>query len=75
MAEQLWNILIKRYIDTGEWEIKFENEIMNYMNLEYTKENNGESTLVAQTKDENGIVLKEVHRKKSRLRENKGCIA
>jgi hypothetical protein len=63
--------LIKRYIDTGEWEIKFENEIMK----EYIKENNGESTLVAQTKDENGIVTKEVHRKKSRLRENKGCIA
>ncbi len=52
MAEQLWNILIKRYIDKGEWEKKFENEIVNYMNLEYIKENNGESTVVAQTKDE-----------------------
>jgi hypothetical protein len=75
MAEQLWNILIKRYIDKGEWEKKFENEIVNYMNLEYIKENNGESTVVAQTKDEYWIVTKEVHRKKSQLRGNKGCIA
>jgi hypothetical protein len=29
MAEQMWTVLVKRYEDMGEWELKFEKEVMD----------------------------------------------
>jgi hypothetical protein len=39
MAENMWNILIKQYEDNGEWEVKFEQEVMDSLNLENVEEN------------------------------------
>jgi hypothetical protein len=34
IVEQLWNVLVKRYEDMGEWELKFEREVMDSLNME-----------------------------------------
>jgi hypothetical protein len=72
LAEQMWNLLIKRYIDLGEWEIKLENGVMDYMKLEYVADTNDGTPFVATCKDNDGNVTKVIHRKRSQLRGNKG---
>jgi hypothetical protein len=72
MAEQMWTILVKRYEDMGDWELKFEEEVMASLNLEYVEEDTMEETQQMASKDVYGLVI---HRKKSRIRGNKGCVA
>ncbi len=75
IVEQLWNVLVKRYEDMGEWELKFEREVMDSLNMEYLEENTSEEILIAELKDREGNVTKIIHRKKSIIRGNKGCVA
>ena len=75
LAEPLWNILIKRYEDMGEWEIKYEKHVMDAMNLEYVEEDSMKTTLKAETKNSDGTVVKVMHRRRTNVRGNKGCIA
>jgi len=75
MVQQMWSILVKRYEDMGEWELTFEKEVMDSLNLEYVEEDAMDETLQAASKDLHGNVIKVIHRKKSRIRGNKGCVA
>ena len=59
----------------GEWELKFEREVMDSLNMEYLEENTSEEILIAELKDREGNVTKIIHRKKSIIRGNKGCVA
>ncbi len=38
LAAQMWTILIKRYQDMGEWEVKFEKTVMQTLHMEYVEE-------------------------------------
>jgi hypothetical protein len=75
MAEQLWTILVKRYEDMGDWELTFEDEIMDAMNLEYVEDESMRASLEAKSKDKDGNVTKVTKRQKSRKRGNKGCVS
>ena len=75
LAEQLWTILVKRYADMGEWELIFEEQVMDSLHLENVEDETMGETLKAGIKDRNGNVTKVIHRKKSKMRGNKGCVA
>lgn len=75
LAEQLWTILIKRYEDMGEWELKVEEQVMKSLNLEYVEDASMNDQLQVTIKDRYGTVTKVMHRKKSKIRGNKGCVA
>jgi uncharacterized protein YnzC (UPF0291/DUF896 family) len=59
----------------GDWELKFEEEVMASLNLEYVEEDTMEETLLTASKDVYGNITEVIHRKKSRMRGNKGCVA
>ncbi len=59
----------------GEWDIKFEREVMDSLNMEYVEEKTSEETLRPELKDKEGNVMTIIHRKKSIIRGNKGCVA
>ncbi len=75
LVQQFWTILIKRYEYMGEWEVKFQKEVMDKMNLEYVADDNSKQALTAEMKNSEGNVIKVIHRKRSRICGNKGCIA
>ena len=73
LAEQLFTILVTRY--KKEWELKFEAQVMDCLELEYVEDEDDKETLKATSKDRFGNVTKVVHRKKSNIRGCKGCVA
>lgn len=75
LAEQIWNLLIKRYQDMGEWEVKVEKEVMQLLNVEYLEEDAMNGTLTATKKDSLGNIVQVTHRRRTNVRGNKGCIA
>jgi hypothetical protein len=75
LAEQIWTLLIKRYKDMGEWEVKFEEEVMQCLNLEYVEDDAMDQPLVAEQRDRQGRSVKVVKRKKTKVRGAKGCVA
>jgi hypothetical protein len=75
LAEQIWTLLIKRYKDMGEWEVKFEEEVMQCLNLEYVEDDAMDQPLVAEQRDRQGRSIKVVKRKKTKVRGAKGCVA
>jgi hypothetical protein len=74
LAEQIWIVLVKRYEDMGEWEVKFEEELMEALNLEYVEEVTMDVPLQAELKGKDGTLIKVINRKKTRIHGNKGCI-
>jgi len=75
LAEQIWTLLIKRYKDMGEWEVKFEEEVMQCLNLEYVEDDAMDQPLVAEQRDRQGRSVTVVKRKKTKVRGAKGCVA
>ncbi len=73
LAKQLFTILVTRY--KKEWELKFEAQVMDCLELEYVEDEDDKETLKATSKDRFGNVTKVVHRKKSNIRGCKGCVA
>jgi hypothetical protein len=61
LVQQFWNIIIKRYEDIGEWEVKFQRLVMDQMNLEYVADDSSMQTLAAETKDSEGNVINCTH--------------
>jgi len=52
----------------GDWELKFELEVMASLNLEYVEEDTMGETLQAASKDAYGNITKVIHRKNLLLR-------
>jgi hypothetical protein len=65
LVQHLWTVLVKRYEDMGEWELKFEAEVMNSLNLQYIEDDDVDEKLVAQSRDSAGNVTKVTYRKKA----------
>ena len=65
----MWTILVKRYKDMGDWELKFEQEVMDSLNLEYVEEDTMGETLQAASKDAYGNITKVITQKKPYARE------
>jgi hypothetical protein len=75
LAPQFWTILIWRYEEMGEWEVKFEKALMEKMKLEYVHDDNSTQSLTAETKDSEGNIVKVTHQKRSSIQGNKSCVA
>jgi hypothetical protein len=63
------NLGHKRYEDMGDWELKFEQEVMDSLNLEYVEEDTMGETLQAASKDAYGNITKVITQKKPYARE------
>ncbi len=59
----------------GEWEVKFEEELMEALNLEYVEEDTMDVPLQAELKGKDGTLIKVINRKETWICGNKGCIA